>query len=184
MSRLARKPIVIPAGVTATQEGSVWVFRGSKGEIRHHFPPVIQIFQKENELHVQAGPSGKKQKHWAYAMLGTTAALLRNAIKGISEGFEKQLELEGVGYKVQLDGKDLVFSLGFSHPIRRIADEGISFAVEKNVIIVRGVDKSLVGKVAAEIRELKTPEPYKGKGIHYVGEFIRRKAGKKAVSAT
>src|SRR3989344_3083040 len=148
MSRLARKPIILPAGVTAIQEGTWWIFRGPKGEVRQQLPSVVTILQDENGLHVQPGPSAKKQKQWAYAMLGTSAALLRNAVKGVSEGFEKRLELEGVGYKVQLDGKDLLFSLGFSHPVRFPAVSGTSFVVEKNVITVHGVDKSLVGKIA------------------------------------
>ena len=116
-------------------------------------------------------------------MLGTTAALFKNCIEGVQNGFEKKLEIEGVGYRAQIDGKDLVLSLGFSHPVKIQAPEGITFKVEKNTIIINGVDKEQTGRVAAQIRAEKKPEPYKGKGIHYQGEIIRRKAGKKAVAA-
>ena len=117
------------------------------------------------------------------AMLGTSASLFKNYLKGVSEGFEKKLEMEGVGYKVQLEGGALSLSLGFTHPVKILAPDGIIFKVEKNQITISGADKEQVGRVAAEIRAKKPPEPYKGKGIHYIGEIIRRKAGKKAVSA-
>jgi large subunit ribosomal protein L6 len=182
MSRLARKPIILPNGVTANQEEGAWIFQGPKGTIKQPLPSIIAIQKTDEGLVVAlSSPVLQKQK-WPRAMLGTAAALVKNAIKGVVDGFEKKLELEGVGYKVQLEGKDLVLSLGFSHPVRFTAPEGIVFVVEKNAIIVRGINKAIVGKTAAELRHLKPPEPYKGKGIHYVGEVIRRKAGKKATS--
>ncbi len=183
MSRLARKPLVLPSGVTATQEGSMWIFRGPKGEIKQSFPTIISIEKGDQGLIIALSDAALKKQKWPHAMIGTAAALVRNAIKGVAEGYEKKLELEGVGYKVQLEGKDLLLALGFSHPVRFVAPEGIVFTVEKNAIFVRGVDKAVVGKTTAEVRALKPPEPYKGKGIHYTGEVIRRKAGKKAVSS-
>ena len=182
MSRLAKKPIPVPQGVTMAREGSALVFRGPKGEVRQALPSVIAINPTDAGLMVSLSDHGSTRNKWHRAMVGTAAALVRNAIKGASGGFSKKLELEGVGYKVQLDGKDLVLSLGFSHPVRVAAPSGVSFVVEKNTIIVDGADKALVGKVASFIRSQKPPEPYKGKGILYVGEVFRRKAGKKAVS--
>lgn len=183
MSRLARKPITMPKEVAANQDGDAWIFRGPKGEIKQIFPSIIAIEKTDDGLVVKLSERASQKQKWPRAMLGTAAALVRNAIKGVAEGFEKKLELEGVGYKVQLDGKDLVLALGFSHPVRFSAPEGIVFTVEKNSITVRGVDKAKVGKAAAELRSQKPPEPYKGKGIHYAGEVIRRKAGKKATSS-
>jgi|SRR3989344_1320887 len=182
MSRLAKKPIKIPAGVTVTQEGDTWIFHGPKGDVRQTVPQIISIEKKDDALQVSLSAHASPKQKWPRAMLGTIASLVRNALIGVIDGYEKKLELEGVGYKVQLEGKDLVLSLGFSHPVRVAAPEGITFAVEKNGITIKGVDKARVGKAAAEVRALKPPEPYKGKGIHYVGEVIRRKAGKKATS--
>lgn len=178
MSRLAKKPIILPAGVSAEQRGDAWLFKGPKGEITTSFSPLVSI-KVESEGVVVALKANSTEKI-APAILGTTAALVRNAIVGVSEGYEKKLEIEGVGYKVQQDGKDLTFALGFSHPVKYPAPAGITLTAEKNTILVKGVDKQQVGQVAAEIRAQKKPEPYKGKGIHYAGEVIRRKAGKKA----
>jgi len=118
------------------------------------------------------------------ALWGLTRAIVAHSVEGVSKGFEKKLEIEGIGYRVNLDGKDFVFALGFSHLVRFPAPAGIEFKVEKNVITVSGFDKELVGETAAKIRALKKPEPYKGKGIHYQGEVVRRKAGKKATTGT
>ncbi|OGF74485.1 50S ribosomal protein L6 [Candidatus Giovannonibacteria bacterium RIFCSPHIGHO2_02_FULL_46_20] len=183
MSRLAKKPIPIPPGVIVTHEGHTWVFRGPKGEVRHTFPSVVIIEQTDEGVKVSLGNRGFARDKWRRAIVGTVAALARNALFGAHNGFSKKLELEGIGYKVLLDGKDVVLSLGFSHPVRVTAPPGISFVVEKNTITVSGADKALVGEVASIIRSHKPPEPYKGKGIRYAGEIIRRKAGKKAVSA-
>ena len=184
MSRLARKPIIIPNGVECSPEKTGWRFKGAKGEAYYESAPPISISKKDSALIVFLDEKISEDLKHSRIMLGTVASQLRNVVMGVSAGFEKKLELEGVGYKVQLEGKDLVLSLGFTHPVRYIAPQGIVFAVEKNVIIVRGSDKALVGKVAAEIHDLKPPEPYKGKGIHYLGEVIKRKAGKKAVGTT
>ncbi len=177
MSRLAKKPIQIPAGVTAKRDGNSWVFKGPKGEVKKSFSPLVSIAEGDGVLSITLASNSKG----ARAILGTTAALVKNALTGVSVGFEKKLEIEGIGYKVQLDGAGLTFALGFSHPVKFLAPTGVAFKVEKNLITVSGADKEQVGKVAADVRALKEPEPYKGKGIHYVGEVIRRKAGKKAV---
>lgn len=176
MSRLAKRPISIPSGVSITEEKDFWIFRGPKGEVRVPANEKISFNQKDGEISV----SGKINLGTS-ALLGTMASLARNAIKGVTEGYEKKLEIEGIGYKAQLDGNLLVLSLGLSHPVKIEPKKGITFKVEKNLITVSGSDKGMVGQMAAEIREKKPPEPYKGKGIHYLGEFIRRKAGKKAV---
>lgn len=183
MSRLAKKSLPMPRGVTMTHEGSSWIFHGPKGEVRQGLPSIITIKQENNELRVLLSAHGSMRNTWHRAMIGTAAALMRNAILGVSAGFSKKLELEGIGYKVQLDGKDVVLSLGFTHPVRVSAPPGISFIVEKNTITVEGADRALVGRVASIIRAHAPPEPYKGKGIRYAGEVIRRKAGKKAVGA-
>lgn len=182
MSRLAKKPIKIPAGVTVTQNGDVWMFHGPKGDVRQTIPQIISVEKKDDALQISLSAHTSSKQKWPRAMLGTIAALVRNALQGVVDGYEKKLELEGVGYKVQLEGKDLVLSLGFSHPVRVAAPENIVFSVEKNTITIKGADKARVGKAAAEVRALKPPEPYKGKGIRYAGEIIRRKAGKKATS--
>ncbi len=180
MSRLAKKPISIPTGVSVEERAGVWTFKGPKGEITNIFSPLVSVVVDATGV-IVTRKEGSKSKN-APAILGTTAALVRNAIIGVSEGYEKKLEIEGVGYKVQQDGKDLTFALGFSHPVKYIAPAGITLIAEKNTVLIKGVDKQSVGQVAAEIRAQKKPEPYKGKGIHYTGEVIRRKAGKKAAS--
>lgn len=180
MSRLAKKPIAIPAGVSVNQDNNFWIFKGPKGELRKSFSESIAVEAAAETVKVSLKKTGGKDSN---AILGTAASLLKNYLKGVSEGFEKRLEIEGVGYKAQLEGDSLVLSLGFTHPVKIPAPAGITFKVEKNRITVDGADKEGVGQAAAEIRSKKPPEPYKGKGIHYVGEIIRRKAGKKAVSA-
>jgi len=180
MSRLAKKPIVIPAGTTVKRDGAFWIFKGPKGEIKKSFSEIISITEKDGALSVELATNRKG----ARAILGTTAVLVKNAVEGVTNGFEKKLEIEGIGYKAQPEGTGLTFALGFSHPVKFPAPDGITLKVEKNLITVQGADKEHVGRVAADIRALKVPEPYKGKGIHYLGEVIRRKAGKKAVGTT
>ena len=180
MSRLAKKPITLPTGISVKKEGDFWIFKGPKGELKKSFSGYVNIEEKPEGFLVSLKSHAPKD---AYAILGTVAALFRSCIAGVKDGFEKKLEIEGIGYRAQLDGNDLVLSLGFTHPVRVSASEGILFKLEKNIIIVSGADKEKVGSMAAEIRSQKPPEPYKGKGIHYQGEVIRRKAGKKAVAA-
>lgn len=176
MSRVGKNPIVIPAGVTVTVKDRGIVIKGPKGEVSRHIRPEVKAEVKENTLLITPVLQTKKTQ----AFWGLTRALLAHAVEGVSKGFEKKLELEGVGYRVNQEGKDLMFQLGFSHPVKFPAPSGIELKAEKNTITVSGFDKELVGETAARIRALKKPEPYKGKGIRYAGEVIRRKAGKKA----
>lgn len=176
MSRIGKQPIQIPDGVTvAIGEGEVTI-KGPKGTLKRHVRPEISVVLNGNTLDVAPAKSTKKTP----ALWGLTRAILAHSVEGVSKGFEKKLELEGVGYRVNMEGKDLLFALGFSHPVRFPAPDGIEFKAEKNVITISGFDKERVGEAAAKIRALKKPEPYKGKGIHYQGEVVRRKAGKKA----
>lgn len=180
MSRIGKKPIVLPPSVTVSKENGLVVVRGPKGVLRRAIRPEVDVMVGENSVSVK--PIRKSRRTAAY--WGLTRALLAGMVEGVSRGFEKKLEVEGIGYRASLDGATLQCALGFSHPVRMTPPPGITFSVEKNVITVSGFDKELVGDVAARIRNLRPPEPYKGKGIHYAGEVIRKKAGKKAVSAT
>jgi len=178
MSRIGQKEIVLPSGVTASiTEKSVTV-KGPKGELGLNLPRGIMIEQKENLLLVRP----KKQTGELKALWGTIRSLLANMVTGVSEGFVKKLEIHGVGYRAAAKGEMLELQVGFSHPVEIRAPKGIDFAVEKNVITVSGADKAMVGEMAAQIRKVKKPEPYKGKGIRYEGEHVRRKAGKKAAT--
>lgn len=176
MSKIGKKPIVIPQGVEVKINGSSLSVKGAKGELQKEIPHLVTVEIKDGSIEV-----GTKNND--PAMWGLYRSLIQNMVLGVSNGFEKVLEFQGVGYKAVVKGKDLDLSLGFSHPILFKAPEGINFAVEKNVIRISGTDKELIGQVAAEIRSLRKPEPYKGSGIRYQGEIIKRKAGKKAVAA-
>lgn len=178
MSRIGKKPIKIPPGVTISKSGPVFTLTGPKGTIVRRVGPEVDVSIDGDRILIK--PVQSERGNAAY--WGMIRAVIARAVEGISLGFEKKLELEGVGYKVQLDGDALVFSLGFSHPVRFEAPAGIVFRADKNVITVSGIDAELVGDVAAGIRNLRPPEPYKGKGVRYQGEIIRRKEGKKAVS--
>lgn len=153
--------------------------KGPKGELTREVVRELKVEKKDNEIVLSIA---KKTKN-SSALWGLFRMLIANMAQGVKDGFEKKLELEGVGFKVALQGADLNFSLGFSHPVVFQAVPGITYKVEKNVITVSGADKESVGQVAANIRALKKPEPYKGKGIHYKGEVIKRKAGKRAVGS-
>lgn len=176
MSRIGKLPVELPEGVSAQLEPNKVTIKGSKGEISVDIMTGFVIEQKENRLQISV-PEGNSKllPYW-----GMQRSLIYNAVKGVTEGFQKQLEVNGVGFRVTLQGNKLVLSLGFSHPIEYIAPEDIELKVEQNIITVSGVDKQKVGSVAATIREFKKPEPYKGKGIKYRDEHIRRKAGKTA----
>lgn len=178
MSRIGKQPITIPSGVTVSIEDRRVVIKGPKGEISRPLRPEIKAEVKENQILLSPKIETKKTQ----ALWGLSRAILAHTVEGVSRGFEKKLELEGVGYRVNMEGKNLVFQLGFSHPVPFAAPQGIDLKAEKNVITVSGFDKELVGETAAKIRALKKPEPYKGKGIRYQGEVIRRKAGKKATT--
>lgn len=178
MSRLIKKFIVLPENVTVVVNGALAMVKGAKGELQVKIPAGVEIVVKDKEVWVNATENSQ-----AGALLGTTWSLLRNSLEGVSTGFVKVLEIEGVGYRAALEGKELVLNLGYALPVRVPVLEGVTVTVDKNAIKVSGIDKDLVGRAAAEIRALKKPEPYKGKGIHYQGEVIRRKVGKKAGTA-
>lgn len=177
MSRIGKKPVLIPAGVSVAIDGSHVTVKGPKGELSRTFSPLVTIEEEGQELHVLRVDDSTESN----AQHGLTRTLLNNMVIGVTEGYEKRLELTGVGYRATLKGKDIELSLGFSHPVSYACPEGITFEVPDNThIVVKGIDKEQVGRVAAEIRQKRPPEPYKGKGIHYQGEHIRRKAGKAA----
>ena len=175
MSRIGKNPIEIPAGVDVTINGGDVTVKGPKGTLSHVVPEPISAAIDEGKV-VVTRPSDDRV---ARSLHGLTRTLIANMIEGVTKGFSKQLEIAGTGYRVVAKGKDLEFSLGFSHTVFVQAPEGIEFSVESQTkFTVSGIDKQLVGETAARIRKLKKPEPYKGKGIHYVGETIRRKVGK------
>lgn len=174
MSRIGKQIIPIPEGVTVTlSEGSVAV-KGPKGELTVSLHPTIGVAQEGNTLVCSVVRETKKSS----ALWGTMRAILANAVSGVHTGFKKQLELQGVGYRASMQGKNIQLLVGFSHPVLVEAPEGISFSVEKEIITVEGFDAYTVGQIAANIRKIRPPEPYKGKGIRYVGEHVRRKVGK------
>jgi len=176
VSRIGRMPVSIPDGVSVDLEGNHIRVKGPKGELEQSFRPEMVISIDEGEVNVDR-PSDEPQMR---ALHGLTRALINNMVVGVSEGFEKILQVEGVGYRPEMSGKDLVLQVGYSHPVQVPPPEGIEFEVEERarLIHVRGVDKQVVGQVAADIRKIRPPEPYKGKGIRYQGEYVRRKAGK------
>ena len=181
MSRIGKKPIPIPAGVTVTiGNDSVVVVKGVKGQNRVILHPKVTVSQADGSLQVAVQDPNVKQEK---ALWGLFRALLANAVQGVAVPFEKKLEMVGVGYKAALQGRNIVLEVGFSHPVAIELPEGITGTVEKNMITLVGCDKNTVGQIAAQIRAVRKPEPYKGKGIKYVGEIIRRKAGKAAKAA-
>jgi len=180
MSRIGKKPIEIPEVVEVKIEGQLVFIKGPKGELSQAIRPEIKVEVKESKILV----SPQKETKETSAFWGMTRALLYNMVKGVMEGYEKKLEIEGVGYRASIEGDQLVLNIGFSHPVKIKQPAGIKFSVDKNVISVSGIDKGLVGEMAAEIRRVRPPEPYKGKGIRYAGEQVRRKLGKKAVATT
>lgn len=177
MSRIGKKPIEIPQNVELVVDGSLVKVKGPRGELSFTLSNGVSVGVEDNRVSVSVKSLTKDLK----ALWGTTRAVLANMLIGVSEGFIKRLEIHGVGYRAQLEGDKLVLKVGFSHLVEIKAPEGIDFSVEKNTIAVSGIDKVLVGETAARIRNVKKPEPYKGKGIRYEGEVVRRKAGKKAV---
>jgi large subunit ribosomal protein L6 len=180
MSRVGKKPLAIPSGVDVNLDGDVLKVKGPKGELTLKIHPRVSVNIENSELTVQVkDEESVKDK----ALWGLFRRLIGNLVTGVTEGFEKKLEVNGVGYKVAMQGKDLKLDVGFSHEVIYPVPEGINIAVEKNLITVSGIDKQQVGEVAAGIRRIRKPEPYKGKGIKYVDEVIRRKAGKAAKSA-
>jgi large subunit ribosomal protein L6 len=178
MSRIGRQIIKVPSGVTVTVEGSRVAVKGPKGELRREFHPSMEIILDDGELRVNR-PSDRRDHR---SLHGLTGALLANMVRGVTEGFERKLEIVGVGYRAEAAGKALRFHVGYSHPIVYDPPEGVSLAAESPTLVsVSGTDKEKVGQAAAEIRAFRPPEPYKGKGIRYQGEQVRRKAGKTAI---
>jgi large subunit ribosomal protein L6 len=174
MSRIGKLPIDVPAGVTITVDSDVITVKGAKGELTVPHLSDVTVSLEGN----QAVVTRKDDERIARAQHGLQRSLLNNAVEGVTKGFEKKLEVNGVGFRVSGGGRELEMALGFSHPVKYSAREGIQLTVDKMTITVAGIDKQLVGQTAAEIRSLKKPEPYKGKGIKYADEVILRKAGK------
>ena len=175
MSRIGKQPIPVPAGVDVTIDGSTVTVKGPKGEMTRTFNSILTISQEGAEILVTR-PDDSRQ---ARALHGLTRTLINNMVIGVSAGFVKKLELQGVGYRAALKGSDIEMSLGFSHPVIIVPEDGISFEVPDNThILVKGIDKQRVGQAASDIRKWRPPEPYKGKGIRYEGEHVRRKLGK------
>jgi large subunit ribosomal protein L6 len=179
MSKIGKQPITVPAGVTVTADQYEVTVKSAKGALTVLVPRGVKADFADGVLSFSPTASGKQARsNW-----GTVRALVQNAIVGLTQGFQKTLVLEGVGFRVTKEGEGLTMNLGFSHPVKYAARPGITFEVEKNSILtVKGFDRALVGQVAAEIRAIKKPEPYKGKGFHYSTEVVRRKAGKKAAA--
>jgi len=176
MARIGKKPVPVPNGVTVNVQKNEVTVKGPKGELSRSFSPDISITLDDGTVVVKRPTD---QRHHR-ALHGLTRALINNMVVGVSEGFVRELQIEGVGYRASVDGKDLVLSVGYSHPVTFEGSEDISFEVDRTgrELSVRGVDKELVGEIAARIRRTRPPEPYKGKGIRYKDEFVRRKAGK------
>ena len=175
MSRIGKRPISIPGKVTVTINGQHVAVKGPKGELDRILPEQVKVEQDGETLQVLRVNESRaaRQRH------GLSRTLVANMVDGVSQGFQKRLEIQGVGYRAQVQGRNLVLSLGYSHPVQIEPPEGIQLAVENNTnVIVSGFDKELVGNVAAQIRDKRPPEPYKGKGVRYAGEAVRRKAGK------
>lgn len=180
MSRVGKQPIEVPTGVQINLDGLDLKVKGPKGELSLQIHPSISVEQKENQLLVTIKNKSDKK---ARALWGLVRSLVNNLVVGVTEGFEKKLEINGVGYKASVSGNKLVLNVGYSHPVEFNLPEGINAAVEKNEITITGIDKQQVGEVAANIRKIRKPEPYKGKGIKYADEVIRKKVGKTAAKS-
>ncbi len=179
MSLIGKKPIIIPDKVEVKIDNGVFSAKGPLGELKKKFKNDIEISIKEKEINLKPVKESKN----ASMLWGTYASHIKNMIEGVTKGFEKKLIIEGVGYKAQIEGQKIVFGLGFSHPVKIDIPQSLKVAVEKNNIKISGIDKEEVGSFSAKIRLLKKPEPYKGKGIRYENEVIRRKSGKKAATS-
>ena len=175
MSRIGKRPITIPSKVTVTINGSHVAVKGPKGELSRVLPSAVTVEQEGDTILVKRHDESRLSRQ----LHGLSRTLVANMVDGVSQGFQKRLEIQGVGYRAQVQGRNLVLSLGYSHPVQIEPPEGIQLAVENNTnVSVSGFDKELVGNVAAQIRDKRPPEPYKGKGVRYAGEVVRRKAGK------
>jgi len=179
MSKIGKQPIQIPEGVNIEIKGNEISIEGPKGKLIKTFPPEISIEKEGNQISVKFKGSRDKKKK---ALWGTWQRCIKNAIEGVNKGFEEELKIEGVGWRGEIKGEKLVLKVGFSHLVEISPPEGIKLSIEKNIIKISGIDKEKVGNIAAKIRGVKPPEPYKGKGIRYINEVIRKKAGKKAAA--
>lgn len=182
MSRIGKQPVVVPNGVTVTIQDTTITVKGPKGELKKTFHPNITIEMKENQIVVTRKSDNNKDK----ALHGLTRNIIANMVTGVTIGFQRKMEIVGVGYRAQANKNKINLTLGFSHPVEYIAPKEIEFKMdekEKNIIYINGIDKQTVGEVAAKIRSYRKPEPYKGKGIRYFGERIVKKAGKAAAGA-
>jgi large subunit ribosomal protein L6 len=176
MSRIGRRPVPVPAGVEVAIDGQTVQVKGPKGELSHTVAEPIRV-ERDDEGNLSVSRPNEERE--VKALHGLSRTLVANMVTGVTEGYTKTLEISGTGYRVTAKGTDLEFALGFSHPVTVTAPEGITFTVERPTLFhVSGIDKQLVGEVAANIRKIRPPEPYKGKGVKYAGEVIRRKAGK------
>lgn len=176
MSRVANNPVNLPSGVEAKLSGQDLSIKGGKGELKLVIHDAVELSQEDNQLKLAARGADRS----ARAMAGTMRAVVQNMVTGVSDGFERRLELQGVGYRAQAQGKKLTLQLGFSHPVEYPLPEGIEAQTPSQTeIVITGIDKQLVGQVCAEIRAFRPPEPYKGKGVRYQGEYVRRKEAKK-----
>lgn len=180
MSRIGKMPIAVPEGVDVRIDGTTVTVKGPRGELARDIRPEIKIERADGQLLVTRPTDQPRHR----AMHGLTRTLVDNMVRGVTDGFAKTLEMQGVGYRAQMQGKDLQLAIGFSHPVNIPPPEGIEFEVEGTTrIVVKGSSKEQVGQVAANVRKIRPPEPYKGKGIRYLGEYVRRKAGKAGKAA-
>jgi large subunit ribosomal protein L6 len=181
MSRIGKKPIKLPDGVTVTVEGDEVVVKGPRGELTRQFDPEMQISLEDGQIVIERPTDQRRHR----ALHGLTRALLSNMVVGVSEGYEIRLLIVGTGYRAVLEGSDMRLSLGYSHDILVVPPPGLSFQVEDRgqLIIINAIDKEMIGQVAADIRKLRPPEPYKGKGIRYADEYVRQKAGKAKIGS-
>ena len=179
MSNIGKQPVIIESGVTVLKDGKDITITGTKGMLSWSVPMGIDIEIVDNKVIVKK----EHEARYLEKFYGLTRSLIFNMVLGVSKGFDRRLELSGVGYRARVDGRDLILSLGFSHPVKITAPENVTFKVEENIITVSGIDKQIVGDIASKIRKVRPPDPYKGKGIKYEGEKVRRKAGKAAKAA-
>lgn len=180
MSKIGKKPIALPPGVTAVIDGQSVKIVGPKGELAWLFPKNLSVIQDGSIIRVRvAAPTDNEQR----ALWGLGRSLIANMVTGVSQGYERKLEIQGIGYKATTNPTGLTLEIGYSHSVDFPLPKGVACTIEKNIVTIRGIDKQAVGEVAARIRGLRPPEPYKGKGIRYVGEVVRKKAGKAAKAA-